>query len=1445
MSKRTIGIDVGTETIKVVEVIERGGARVWTRRVIASHDKEPGRALREALADAGWDDVSGACVTGRLGRLVDLPRIPTKQAVAVGFRHVFGDAPATIVSIGGHGFSVLELRASGAEVYRENSRCSQGTGNFLRQLVERFDLTIEEASALCEDVADPAPLSGRCPVILKTDMTHLANKGEGKERILAGLYDAVCENVQCLVKPGASPPRVLLAGGVSRSKRVRERFRAFLARSEMELLEAEGDDALFLDALGCALLAQDRPARVPPMSKLVVAGQEATLDRVPSLSSVLSRVTRLEPPPAPDLAPARARELVVGFDIGSTGSKAVAVDGRTRETIWEGYIKTNGDPVGAAQELTRQFLASDAARHPVLALGATGSGRDIVGSLMASCYGPERVFVLNEIAAHAEGALSFDPRVDTIFEIGGQDAKYIRLSEGRVVDAAMNEACSAGTGSFIEEQGRKFAGIASIEELGREALAAEEGVSLGQHCSVFMAEIIDEAVAAGVDNRSVIAGIYDSIVQNYLNRVKGCRSVGQVVFCQGMPFAANALAAAVARQTGSQVIVPPNPGTVGALGIALLAIKNVTLDDAMPIDPARLLAAAITRREDFICKSTKGCGEPGNHCRVDRIRTVVEGNKSVFTWGGSCSLWDRGTGKKKLPDLAPDPFREREALVEAIVSRVTAPRGRKTVAMTDEFQLKELFPFFATFIHALGFDVLYEKSSSHKTLKRGVERANVPFCAPMQLYHGLVGDMATRGADFVFAPMLREMPRTTGKERSAVACPIVQASPDILRADLGASGAKILSPILDFGADNLDSSELLRSCQELAASLGATGMLWWKAYCAAKEVDAAFRQECLAIGRRALDYCDRSGVVAVLVQGRPYTIYNTVLNSNVPALLREQGAIGIPIDCFPVGSHVPTFEGIYWGHGQRNARAAHQVRRTRGVYSIWCSNYSCGPDSFNLHMFTYAMAGKPFAVVETDGHSGDAGTKTRVEAFLHCVREDLAGSSPVAAASDLRAVVRDGHDLRAIRRRRETVILPRMGDGAETVAACLRGMGVPAECLPLPSRETLRLGRRHTSGKECVPMTITLGSLLERIDRAPADERFAFFMPTADGPCRFGVYNVLHRIVLERLGKDRVRIWSPSDSDYFAGLPAGFTALVMTGFAAYDALQAALLDVRPVERRPGAAYAIYERYRKELLARLEAAGRDDLSVGGTLLSVGTGRLFGCADILRRAARELAAIKGDRDLPTVALVGEIYVRLDPFANDFVVDKLERRGIRVRFAPFTEWLEYTDHIAHLRGSKSLLGGTLETLVQQRILSRTYGIMAGPLGWPARTTVRESLDAASTYLRDDLVGEAVLTLGGPLHEHRRGLIDGVVSIGPHECMPNKIAETQFFHAAEREGLASLTIPVNGDPVDLELIDAFAFEVRSRFERRAGVAAAPPATAVASRAPAPRRHRPLPVLQ
>ena len=1427
-----LGVDVGAESIKVVAVEEHGGQTTvaWHRE--ASHGKDPQGAILELISAVDTGSASGIAVTGRLSRILVAPSVPTKAALRKGVRASRPTLDAvTVISVGARGFSVLELGANGEDWFKENSRCSQGTGNFLSQLVARFGLTVDEASTLCEQIEDPALLSGRCPVILKTDMTHLANKGENRARIIAGLYDAVSENVLSLVRPRLAPRSVILTGGVCRSARIRKKIEMWMLEHDMRVIPERPEDR-FLEALGAATHALEHPCSVPDPHALLATGVGSPLETVPALRSALNLVHRMPKttPAERDGSPEQA--AILGFDIGSTGSKAVAVDTRTQQVVWEAYIGTEGAPVGAAQRLMRSWVEGPNAR--VVGVGVTGSGREVVGSLLRTCYGDSRVFVMNEIAAHARGATSIDPSVDTIFEIGGQDAKYIRLEGGRVIDAAMNEACSAGTGSFIAEQGTKFEGVGQdVAAFGALALRADHGISLGQHCSVFMAEVIDEAIGQGVDRDAIVAGLYDSVIQNYLNRVKGPRTVGQRIFCQGMPFSSDALAAAVARQTGRPVVVPPNPGTIGALGIALLAIEELK-SSCEAIQPQAFFEARIVSKETFVCASTKGCGGGGNKCRIDRLKTDVAGVEQKFLWGGNCSLYDRGGARKKLPDLAPDPFAQREHLLDVILTEPEPLHG-PVVAMTDEFSLKGLLPLFVVFLRRLGMRTEILRHAGGKTLRRGIEGARVPYCAPMQLFHGACFELASREPDYLLIPMLRELP-SVAEEKDSVVCPIVQASPDLVSNLLhhidparnstsqARSGpdVRILRPVVRFDGPGYEGDAFRAVMERLAADLGAHSR-FERAFESAVATQKRFDEDCLTIGRQALEFCTREHIVPVAVLGRPYTIHNEVLNSNVPSILRSLGAMSIPVDCLPVLEDSPTYHDQYWAFSQRNLRAADTVRRTPGLYSVFCSNYACGPDSFTLQFYAYLMQGKPFGVVETDGHSGDAGTKTRMEAFLYCVDSDMrTGASAHTRHTDLTRHDKARVTLREARERNATVLVPRMGPQAEIAAASLRAEGLRAEALPLSTRDDVRTGRRFTSGKECVPMMLTLGTLLNRLERDAAnDEKFVFMMPTARGPCRFGVYNTLHKIALEQTGwSDRVSVFSPDDGDYFRDTSPAFAIRTWVGFLAHDLLQTMLYDVRPVERVRGAADRAHSKYFRELIDCIQRPVRGTVSEAvGELF----GGLFGTRDILGRAAKEMAALKKPLlDLPTVGVVGEIYVRLDPFANDFLIEKLEARGIRVRFAPFVEWLEYTSFLAEkrlhdgrLRHDDRAPSILVSGLVQRATAQVLYDVCREPLQWGSRISVSESVHAALPYVDSELNGEACLTVGGPLHELKEKLIQGVVVIGPHECMPHKIAEAQLGAAGEDMPVPYLAISVNGDPLDSEALDRFAYDIHEIHQR------------------------------
>jgi len=1416
------GLDVGAEWVKLA-VVRAGDAGLEVEHTDAiEHRKDPHAAIVALLSRIDLRSLRGLAVTGRLAGVVHAETVPTKASMRRGVRLLHGEHPAvTLLSIGAHGFSVLEVGQSGEEWFQQNSRCSQGTGNFLTQLVERFGLTVAEAATLADGVTEPAHLSGRCPVILKTDMTHLANKGEDRGRIVAGLYDAVCDNVLTLVRTRLAPRDVVLVGGVSRAARVRRTIARWLGDRSMRLLPAGPHDE-YLEALGAATHAVEHPHEVRSIDELLARPEASGLERVPPLRDALRNVRRIpKPEPVSDVGHAR---VFLGFDIGSTGSKAVAVDVEHGVAIWETYLNTDGAPVNASQRLVERWVATLGKTCDVLGFGVTGSGREVVGSLLRTCYGDARVFILNEIAAHARGATSIDPEVDTIFEIGGQDAKYIRLDGGRVVDAAMNEACSAGTGSFIAEQGTKFDGVGhDVAALGRIALSADSGVSLGQHCSVFMAEVIDEAITQGLPRDAIVAGLYDSIIQNYLNRVKGPRSVGRRVFCQGMPFSSDALAAAVARQTGREVVVPPNPGTIGALGIALLAKDQLRTLEAgsAPLDTGRFLGARVEKKETIVCHSTKGCGEPGNRCRIDRLTTDVAGRSQKFLWGGNCSLYDKGAGRAKLPDGAPDVFREREALIDAILAKGPEPEGARVVAMTDEFALKGHLPLFATFIRRLGMKCQVTRGAGAASLRKGIEGARVPYCAPMQMYHGVFLEIAEARPDYALLPMMQELPRVAGEEH-AVLCPIVQASPDLVGGLVMAErgGTKLLRPTVKFDEQGYDGERFRASMRDLAAELGVSDR-YEEAITLAVQAQRDFERDCERLGERALEFCRREGVVPVAVLGRPYTIYNDVLNSNVPSILRSLGALAIPVDCLPEPADLPVYDDQFWGYSQRNLRAAELVRRTPGLYSVFCSNYACGPDSFTLRFYSYVMQGKPMAVIETDGHSGDAGTRTRMEAFLFCVDSDREShASEVGELPDFQRLERRRGSMASAKQSGATLLIPRMGPSAEVAAAALRGEGFTAECLPISTRDDVRVGRRHTSGKECLPMMLTAGTLLSRLERGKeSGERFVFFMPTAKGPCRFGVYGSLHKIILEEAGwADRVEVVSPDDGDYFREMSGDFSLRIWVGFVAADLLEAMQLDARPVERVPGAVDRIYAGAFADLVESMERAPAFKVT---SVVRELFGGLWGTRDILARAAKEFAAARDPgKTVPTVAVVGEIYVRLDPFANDFVVRRLESRGVRARLAPFVEWLEYTAHVAEQRVIDGAarrddvpISIAVSGLVQRSTYELLYAVCARPMGWGPRTTIPETLAASKPYLHEELIGEAALTLGGPLHELRHGLIHGVVVVGPHECMPCKVAEAKYGEAAEQVKVPYVSLGFNGDAMDEEALDRFAYDVEEAF--------------------------------
>ncbi|MGY4707660.1 acyl-CoA dehydratase activase [Candidatus Bipolaricaulota sp. J31] len=560
-----VGIDVGSLTVKVV---------FWREGEVLLSSYRPGRGapyqvlleeLETAFRQYPVEMVRGVGITGSGGRILarHIPGTYVNELVAQlrAVEHFHPEA-RTVIEIGGQDSKLLVLdeRAGRLELvdFALNTQCAAGTGSFLEQQAARLGLTIEEFSELATRAKNPPYIAGRCAVFAKSDIIHLQQVGTPLPEIIGGLCLALARNFRSDVargKPFRKP--IIFQGGVARNQGMVWAFREVLGLSEDELVIPEHH--LFMPAIGAAMVASERGET--PFSwgevrerLLALVEEEKAVSSLPPLKD--GTMTRGEP------LEVRAREGFLGIDVGSISTKAVVIDPEGK-LVAKVYLRTRGNPLAATKEAMGILGKTLGEEFRVLGVGVTGSGRELVGRYVGADL------IRNEITSQARAATFLDPEVDTVFEIGGQDSKYIKLEEGIVVDFALNRACAAGTGSFLEEQAVRL-GL-TLEEMIREALRSRAPVELGERCTVFMESDLIHHQQRGVKKRDLVAGLAYSIVLNYLNRVVGDKPIGERVLFQGGVAGNRAVVAAFENLLERPITVPPHFEVTGAWGVALLA----------------------------------------------------------------------------------------------------------------------------------------------------------------------------------------------------------------------------------------------------------------------------------------------------------------------------------------------------------------------------------------------------------------------------------------------------------------------------------------------------------------------------------------------------------------------------------------------------------------------------------------------------------------------------------------------------------------------------------------------------------------------------------------------------------------------------------------------------------------------------------------------------------
>lgn len=1297
-----------------------------------------GRIDRIAFTGAGGKEIAKAIDAAFVNEIVS-------QTKATAFLH---PEVRTVIEIGGADSKLIRLMEDSTtkelvlEDFAMNSVCAAGTGSFLDQQASRLGIAIEgEFGDMALKSVHPPRVAGRCSVFAKSDMIHLQQIATPDYDIVAGLCYAMARNYKSnLGKGKAFEKPIAFHGGVAWNKGVVKAFEDILELKEGELVIPKYSACM--GALGAILEVLDKK------TASAFTGLERFEAYINGRSIEASRLAKLtfQGDPAArhyigmdTLTPNKDGKTRIpaymGVDVGSISTNVVVIDA-DGNVLSRRYLMTAGRPIEAVRHGIEEVGAEVADCVEILGVATTGSGRYLTGDFVGADA------VRNEITAQARAAVHIDPEVDTIFEIGGQDSKYIGIDNSVVVDFEMNHACAAGTGSFLEEQAEKL-GINIKEEFGNLALGAESPVSLGERCTVFMESDLVYHQQQGAKTDELVAGLSYSIVKNYLNRVVGDRRVGKKIFFQGGVAANRGVVAAFEQVVGKPVIVPKHHDVTGAIGVALLARDHQRLRGN---PPSKFRGFDLSKRKYEI--RTFECKHCSNLCEIHEV--LVEGADPMY-YGGRCPRWDVNKEEKTLHrEQIPDLFTEREKLLVGFYKpEKTVERG-KSFGIPRALYYHELFPFWNAFLSELGFNVILSPRTNKQTIHKGVEGTVAESCFPVKVAHGQVLSLLERDdVDYIFLPSVIGMERDDSDYQNYYLCPYVQTTPYLVNAALNMPEGKFLRPIVTFTRGR---SVLLESLVAFARQFGKSASEVDRALDVAERTQSAFRSAMVKRGQEILETLSEQQRAVVIVS-RVYNGCDPGINLGLPQILRDLGVLAIPMDFLPIQDVKigDDWTNMFWKYGQRILKAGKFIRNHPQLHALYITNFSCGPDSFLTTYFKKVMGEKPALTIEIDEHSAPAGAITRCEAFLDSL-DNIKGRTYSVYERTF------GKDVPASIKGRKLYI-PYMGDHAYSLAAGLRGLGVAAEVFGFSDRESVEVGRQFTTGKECYPLIVTTGDMVKKTREPGFDPaKSAFFMPSGTGPCRFGQYNLFQRLVMQELGHE-IPIFAPNqDVNFYKEVGSEFAKVAWICLVGGDLLYKALYDTRPYEVNAGETNAAYQRALRHFGDALEQRKNPYAA------------LAECADMFRGVKTDKTHKK-----PTIGIVGEIYVRMHSFCNDFLVEKVEALGGKVWLAPLMEWIYYTNftRVRHAKEgkqyvswAKNVLRDKAQAMIEHKLAKPFHGVIE----YLEETPTNGVLGYADRYVDRSFEGETVLSLGKAVdyHQHR---VSGVINAMPFGCMPGTI--------------------------------------------------------------------------
>ncbi|TWI73088.1 putative CoA-substrate-specific enzyme activase [Desulfobotulus alkaliphilus] len=1246
-----LGVDVGSVTIGMALVAKDG--RVG-RTACRFHHGEIVAGLEALFKEFGEDRPLAVVTTGRAQGYFDAQgHFDERVALIAAVRQRHPEA-RTVLVVGGETFGRVLFDGEGEyQSYRGNTSCAAGTGSFLDQQAGRlgFSGAAQLAEMADSHKGETPKIASRCAVFAKTDLIHAQQEGYSQAGICDGLCEGLARNVvDTVLSDGAWKGPVVMAGGVAANAAVRRHMETLAG--EKFILDPM---AHLLGAIGAALHYHSiRPSDALPAGAWPPAlharrekkGAVTHYDPLtlefspwPEFGGLRSYIFHPVQSKGPDVE-VELYELpesfgekahIMGVDIGSTSTKAVLITGEG-EVSAGFYTRTQGRPVAAIcaiLEALDGLRSESGVSLPVTACATTGSGRKFVGGILGADL------ILDEITAHAKAACSLNPSVDTIIEIGGQDAKFTTLKDGRVTSSIMNNVCAAGTGSFIEEQAQKL-GV-SIRDYAR----LTEGVAAplsSDRCTVFMERDLNHYLAEGFSVEEVLASALHSVRENYLLKVATESRIGEVVFFQGATARNRSLVAAFEQRLKKPIFVSPYCHLTGALGAAL------SLGEALPEVSA---FRGVEIYKNPIPIETEVCTLCTNHCKL----TVAQVAGAKVAYGFLCGR-DYETENYVNSNRTGFSLKKVRQKVLRFTPSVTA-EDEVSIGLPAALHLYEDQGFWKVFFDRLGFPV---KSSEDYTegVRSGKVLAGAEFCAPMSAMHGHVAWLLEK-TDYVFLPFYFEE-RRSDKAMRRQYCYYTQFAPSL--ASL-MDPERVLRPTVRYLYPDFHTKmELYRMLRRISRrDIGFLEVS--RAWDAATRHKEECRKGLHEIGEKAREGED----IRVMLLGRPYNVLPAWSNKGIPEIFESLGVRPFFQDMLGHREKKDTaiqslLETVHWRYAARILAAVEETARTPGLYPVFVTAFKCAPDSFILD---YAKAileawDKPYLVLELDEHDSSVGYETRIEAAIRAFRNHHEGHRPPAALPVLKGVNPDiATDIEG-----KTLVLPNWDPvTCRLLAANLRREGLRVVVLE-ESDAAIRRSLRFNTG-QCIPVNAIAEEYVEAIDRYDLNpEDTVLWMMNSDIACNIKLYPHHIKTLLARYGEKYGR------AGVFVGELSFLEVSMRTAFNTYFAclfgglLRKLACKIRPREKLKGMTDAVLEK----ALTVMESAfmGEKDKE---------------------DAAREVAAMfssipqeEGER--VKVAVFGDLYVRDNDVMNQNLVRFIESHGGEVLPTAYSDYARMTAEV-----------------------------------------------------------------------------------------------------------------------------------------------------------------------